>query len=94
MNVSYYRGKDKQRRIEDGEKLQRESEIDLIIEQDDVLYPVEIKMSANPKLTMTNAFDVIDRIKGKTRGTGVILCMYESPLWLNDHVIALPVEYV
>lgn len=25
MNVSYYRGKDKQRRIEDGEKLQRES---------------------------------------------------------------------
>lgn len=26
---------------------------------------VEIKMSANPKLSMTNAFDVIDRIPGK-----------------------------
>ena len=94
MNVSYYRGKDKSRRIENGKRLERELEIDLIIDQDDVIYPVEIKMSANPKLSMTNAFDVIDKIKEKKRGIGVILCMYDAPLWLKDNIVALPVEYI
>lgn len=94
MNVSYYRGKDKSRRIEDGKRLDRELEIDLIIEQGDVIYPIEIKMSANPKLSMTNAFDVLDKIKEKKRGIGVILCMYDTPLWLNDSIVALPVEYI
>lgn len=86
MNVTYYRGKDK--------SAQRESEIDLLIEDGDTLYPVEIKMSANPKLTMTNAFDVIDKIKCRRRGLGVVLCMYPEKLWLNERTVALPVEYV
>lgn len=94
MNVSYYRGKDKMRRSEDGNGSERELEIDLIIEQDDLIYPVEIKMSANPKLSMTNAFDVLDKIKEKKRGTGVILCMYDTPLWLKDNIVALPIEYI
>lgn len=94
MNVSYYRGKDKQRKVKDGKKIEKELEIDLIIEQDDVLYPIEIKMSANPKLEMTNAFDVLDQIPKKKRGIGVILCMYESPLWLKENIVALPVEYI
>lgn len=94
MNVSYYRGKDKQRKIVNGKKTERESEIDLLIEQDDVIYPIEIKMSANPKLGMTNAFDVLDKIPKKKRGTGVILCMYDSPLWLKENIVALPIEYI
>lgn len=94
MYVTYYRGKDKIRRIENSEKTVKEAEIDLLIEQDDVLYPIEIKMSANPKLTMTNAFDVIEKIPEKKRGTGAIICMYESVLWLKDNIVALPVEYI
>lgn len=94
MYVSYYRGKDKIRRQKEGHREEREAEIDLIIELGDVLYPVEIKMSANPKLSMTNAFDVVDRIPGKRRGTGAIVCMYESVLWLNETTVALPVEYI
>ncbi len=86
MSVTYYRGKDKTET--------KESEIDLMIEDGDTLYPVEIKMSANPKLTMTNTFDVIDKIKSKKRGLGVVLCVYDKPLWLNERTIALPVEYV
>lgn len=86
MNVTYYRGKDK--------SASREGEIDLIIEDGDTIYPVEIKMSANPRLDMTNTFDVIDKIKGRQRGLGIVLCMYRQPLWLNDTTIALPVEYV
>lgn len=94
MYVTYYRGKDKIRKQKEGKVIKTEAEIDLMIEQDDTIYPIEIKMSANPKLAMTNAFDVIDQIAGKKRGTGIILCMYESVLWMNDKTVALPVEYI
>lgn len=86
MYVTYYRGKDKTE--------QRESEIDLLIEDGNTIYPVEIKMSANPKLSMTNTFDVITKIKGKKRGVGIVLCMYPQQLWLNERTVALPIEYV
>ena len=86
MSVSYYRSKDK--------AAGREAEIDLLIEDADTIYPVEIKLTANPKLAMTNAFDTLDKVKGKKRGTGILLCMYDKPLWLNEKTIALPVEYI
>lgn len=86
MNVTYYRGKDK--------LPNRESEIDLIIEDGETLFPIEIKMSSNPRLSMTNSFDVIDKIKGKKRGLGILLCLYDKPLLMNDRTLALPVEYI
>lgn len=94
MYVTYYRGKDKIRKQKKGEKAAYEAKIDIIIEQDDILYPVEIKLSANPKLSMTNAFDVLDKVPGKRRGVGVILCMYDSVLWIKENVVALPVEFL
>jgi hypothetical protein len=94
MYVTFYRSKDKLRKSEGDSRMEVEVEIDLLIEQDDTIYPIEIKMSANPKLHMTNAFDVLDRIPGKKRGTGGVVCMYSNVLWLNDNVVALPVEYV
>ena len=92
--LSYYRGKDKIRRKEGSEIQPKESEIDLLIESGDTIYPVEIKMSANPKLSMSNAFDVIDRIPGKKRGIGTIVCMYQKCMWLSENVIVLPFEYI
>lgn len=94
MYVTYYRGKDKIRRRRNGERMEQKAEIDLMIEQGDMIYPVEIKLSANPKLSMTNAFDVIDKISGKNRGNGTIVCMYESVQWLNERTVAVPVEYI
>lgn len=94
MHISYYRGRDKLRRKENGEKIAIEAEIDLMIEQDDIIYPIEIKMSANPKLEMVQAFDVIDRIPGKVRGTECIICLYDKLMWLNDNVVAVPVEFI
>ena len=94
MYISYYRGKDKIRKQNNNIIIGRDSEIDLIIEAGDIIYPVEIKMSANPKLAMADAFTVVDRIAGKKRSTGVILCMYDKPLWLSDNVVSLPIEFV
>lgn len=94
LYVSYYRGKDKIRRQKNGAVEAREAEIDLIIEQNGILYPIEIKLSANPKLGMTNAFDVLDNIPGHKRGTGAIICMYNQVVWLKENIVALPVEYI
>lgn len=94
MYVTYYRGKDKIRRQKNGQKAEQESEIDLLIEEGDTIYPIEIKLSANPRLSMTNAFDMIDKITGKKRGNGVVICMYEAVQWLNERTVAIPIEYI
>lgn len=69
-------------------------EIDLVIEQADTLYPVEIKMTAAPTRQMCRHFSVLDQISDRRRGTGVLLCQYERELWLAEDAVALPVEYV
>lgn len=86
FNIFYYRGKDK--------RASGENEIDLIIEEDGVLYPVEIKMSGNPKANMGATNPVLDRIKEKSRGMGIILCLINKKTYLRENLIALPIEYV
>lgn len=86
FSIFYYRGKDK--------RASGENEIDLIIEEDGVLYPVEIKMTGNPKASMGATNPVLDRIPDRKRGTGVILCMADRRTWLRENLVALPVEYI
>lgn len=86
FNIFYYRGKDK--------SVSSENEIDLIIEENGVLYPIEIKMSGNPKASMGAANPVLDKIKEKSRGMGVILCLIDKKTYLRENLVALPIEYV
>ena len=86
FHIFYYRGKDK--------TASAENEIDLIVEEDGVLYPVEIKMSGNPKANMGATNPVLDKIKDKSRGMGVILCLIDKKTYLRENLIALPIEYV
>lgn len=86
FSVFYYRGKDK--------RAGGENEIDLVIEENGVLYPVEIKLSANPKASMASANMILDKIEEKKRGMGVILCLTEQKLYLRDNLIALPIHYI
>ena len=69
--VSYYRGKDKKRTRQDGKVLSEEAEIDFIIEQDGILYPIEIKKSSHVTADMTSAFRILDEIPEKKRGMGI-----------------------
>lgn len=94
FNLFYYRGKDKIKTKIDGEQVAKENEIDLIIEENGTLYPIEIKKSANPNASMANSFDVLDKVIDKTRGLGVVLCLYDQKLYLREDVIALPIEYL
>lgn len=86
FSIYYYRGKDK---LASGE-----NEIDLIIEEDGVLYPVEIKMSGNPKANMAATNQVLDRVAEKKRGMGVILCLIDKKTYLRENLVALPIEYI
>ena len=68
------------------------NEIDVVIEMNGKLYPIEIKKTASPNKAMTKAFSCLDRLQ-LPRSTGVILCMaselsaidsdtYVIPLWM------------
>lgn len=84
--IFYYRGKDK--------SSTGENEIDLIIEENGILYPVEIKMTGNPKASMGSTNTVLDKIPDKKRGLGAILCLIDKKTYLRDNLIALPLKYV
>ncbi len=84
--IFYYRGKDKSNA--------GENEIDLIIEENGILYPVEIKMTGNPKASMGSTNTVLDKIPDKRRGLGVILCLIDKKTYLRENLVALPLNYV
>ena len=80
-NIYFYRDKDKK-------------EIDLIIEKDNILYPIEIKKSAQPTIDMTKNFSVLTKITGKAIGQGCILCQCDKIHYLSDSITALPIDFV
>lgn len=92
--VSYYRGKDKLRKKENGETISTEAEIDFIIEQDGVLYPIEIKKSDKVSADMTSAFRVLDNLPEKSRGSGAVICMCPAPGMLRENILEIPYWYI
>ena len=94
FSVFYYRGKDKKRIRQNGTTESFESEIDLIIHANGTLYPVEIKMSANPDASMGNAFDILDFDKTKIRAKGTIICLYDKLTHLKENLLVVPIDYI
>ena len=86
FHIYYYRGKDKNK--------SRDNEINLILEENGVLYPIEIKMTGNPRADMGDTNVVLDKVADKKRGTGVILCMVDKKIYLRENLVALPIEYI
>ena len=67
-------------------------EIDLIIEQNGKLYPIEIKKSAKPTKEMIENFKVLDKISEV--GEGAVICMYDKILDLDKKNKAIPYRYL
>ena len=75
--LHYYRDKDT-------------NEVDMVIEADGELHPLEIKKSANPGMELASAFKVLD--KGSVpRGTGAILCLREELSAIDRSTFILPI---
>lgn len=94
FTVSYYNGRDRKKLRKDGMEILIDGEIDLIIEENGILHPVEIKMSASPKADMASKFDVLDGIPDKKRGLGCIICLYDRKVYLRDNLVSVPLEYL
>ena len=77
--MHYYRDKDPK-------------EIDIVLEHDGILNPIEIKKTSNPGTELTRVFSLLDRAS-VPRGKGAVICMkpklgaidrenYIVPVWL------------
>jgi len=69
-------------------------EIDLVIEEAGVLYPIEIKATSDPKRDMISSFRMMDKIAGRNRGEGVLICLSNQTLPLAENVWALPADLI
>lgn len=92
--VSYYRGRDRKKSRKGGVLTETESEIDFIIEENGILYPIEIKKNSRVTADETSAFTVLDEIEDKKRGTGAIVCMCPQPGRLRENILAIPAWYI
>lgn len=71
-----------------------DNEIDLLIEKDNTLYPIEIKKSSEPKKEYVDNFKYVDEIKGIQRGTGTLICTYDKIDKLTERDNIVPVYYL
>lgn len=66
------------------------AEIDLLIEHDGILDPIEIKKSTNPMPSDIKAFQKVKGL-GIELGNGAVICPAEKALPLTDGVVVFPV---
>ena len=71
----------------------QQHEIDIILESNGLLHPIEIKKSSNPTLSMTKSFDVLKKAEIKL-GQGAIICMKEKLSALDKDTLIIPVWYI
>ena len=68
-------------------------EIDLILERDGKLFPIEIKKMASPPKKLTKVFDLIDK-SPLQRGTGAILCMTDQLSAFDQNNLIVPISLI
>jgi predicted AAA+ superfamily ATPase len=70
-----------------------QKEIDLLIVQDEVIYPLEFKKSASPGRDSVRHFGALTRLD-RPIGPGGVVCLAESSWPLADGVVTIPVGAV
>ena len=72
-----------------------QKEIDLIIEHNQTLYPLEIKTTAGPNKKMAAAFAILRNNLTDIRiHKGIIISQYPQKWYLAEDVISLPPMYI
>lgn len=70
-----------------------QKEIDLLINYNNTMYPIEIKKSANPGKDAIKNFDVVNKFETNT-GNGIVLCMTKNIIAYDDNNYMVPIEYI
>ena len=66
-------------------------EIDIILEENGKIYPLEIKQTATPTLSMAKHFKLIDE---KKKGIGGIICLSDKFIPISKDVYIIPISYI
>ncbi len=64
-------------------------EIDVFVEENNIIHPLEIKKSASPDKREVKKYEVLDKA-ALTRGDGGIVCMCEEPIPIDDKNCFIP----
>ncbi len=75
-NLNFYRDKS-------------QKEIDLVIEKDNILHPLEIKKGTEPDKRTVRVFGVLNNT-GKQVGSGGVICMAEAPFPIDENNCYIP----
>ncbi len=68
-------------------------EIDLLIKNEEKIYPIEIKKSATPRKEAIKSFDIVKNFELKT-GNGIVLCLIKEITAIDDNNYFVPIEYI
>jgi uncharacterized protein len=68
-------------------------EIDLLIEQDNQLYPVEFKRTASPSLSATKNLSALKNLN-RSVAPGAVICLKETAASLSRQMTAIPIGYL
>lgn len=66
------------------------NEIDMVVESDGLLHPLEIKRSVNPGSELISAFNLLDKAS-VLRGNGAVLCMRPNLSAINSENYIVPI---
>ena len=70
------------------------NEIDLLIEENGILHPIEMKKHADPQKKDMEAFDLLDKIPNVKRGPGGVICLYDKLITLRGEDRIIPVNFL
>ena len=80
VNLSYYRDSNAK-------------EIDIFVEENGIIHPLEIKKSANPDRREVKKYELLDKAQLK-RGSGGIVCMCEEVIPIDDRNCFIPCNLI
>ena len=69
-------------------------EIDLLIEDNGALYPIEIKKHADPKMDDISSFNALAKLSGVRRGEGGVVCLYDALTIMKGDDRVIPIQYL
>ena len=66
-----------------------QKEVDIVLEENGTLYPIEVKKTANPGLGDYSSFSVLSRLNKKV-GLGAVICLQPQRIPLSREVVSIP----
>ena len=70
-----------------------QKQIDLLVVNEDNIYPVEIKKSANPGKDAIKNFDIVKKFEMNSPN-GIVLCLTEKIHTIDENNYMVPIEYI